>query len=143
MKATLRFITAIGALLALTTPAAAQESSTLARSPESSTAAAPAAVTISSYKITSDMPASGTPADGPSTFQAGANPNAGSYSTFTYPNGSEDIRTAITNFAAGLLGNPESVPKCPQSALEAGGAACPAGSLIGTSRLDTALGPWV
>jgi hypothetical protein len=28
------------------------------------------------------------------------------------------------------------VPKCPEAALEAGGAACPSGSLIGSSRLD-------
>ncbi|MGH2978448.1 MAG: hypothetical protein ACRDLQ_02265, partial [Solirubrobacterales bacterium] len=99
---------------------------------------AAAAVTIDSYKITSDMPsASGsTPADGPSTFQAGANPAAGSWSTFTYPNAAEDLKTALTNFAPGLLGNPESVPKCPEAALQAGGAACPAGSKIGNSRLD-------
>jgi hypothetical protein len=103
-------------------------------------AAAPAAVAIDSYKITSNMPAFPTvPSDGPSTFQAGANPDAGSWSTFSYPNSSEDIKTALTNFAPGLLGNPESVPKCPQAALEAGGAACPAGSTIGTSRLDIIL----
>jgi hypothetical protein len=98
---------------------------------------AAAAVTVDSYKITSNMPAFPTvPSDGPSTFQAGANPDAGSWSVFSYPNSSEDVKTAITNVAPGLLGNPESVPKCPQAALEAGGAACPAGSAIGTSRLD-------
>ena len=96
---------------------------------------AAAAVGIDSYKITSDMPLGSTPSDGPSTFQAGANPDAGSWSTFTYPNATEDLETAITNFAPGLLGNPESVPKCPQAALVAGGTACPAGSEIGTSRL--------
>jgi len=98
-------------------------------------AMAAAAITIDSYKITSDMPLGSTPSDGPSTFQAGANPDAGSWSTFLYPNASEDLKTAITNFAPGLLGNPESVPKCPQAALEAGGTTCPAGSQIGTSRL--------
>ena len=98
---------------------------------------AAAAITVDSYKITSNMPAFPTvPSNGPSTFQAGANPDAGSWSVFSYPNSSEDIKTAITNFAPGLLGNPESVPKCPQAALEAGGAGCPAGSAIGTSRLD-------
>ena len=96
---------------------------------------AAAAVGIDSYKITSDMPLGTTPSDGPSTTQAGANPDAGSWSTFTYPNASEDLHTAITNFAPGLLGNPESVPKCPQADLEAGGLTCPAGSQIGTSRL--------
>jgi hypothetical protein len=104
-------------------------------------AAAPssAAVTTTNYKIISNLPSSGTPDNGPSTLQAGANPDAGSFSTFSYPNASEDIKTAITNFAAGLLGNPESVPKCPQSALESPtfGSTCPAGSAIGTSRLDT------
>ena len=76
-------------------------------------------------------------ADGPSSFQAGgAIPDAGSCSMFAYPNASEDLKTALTNFAPGLLGNPESVPKCPQADLEAGGLTCPAGSQIGTSRLD-------
>ena len=98
---------------------------------------ATAAVTIEGYQITSDMPAYPTPpGNGPSTLQAGANPNAGSFSTFGYPNASEDLKTAVTNFAPGLLGNPDSVPKCPEAALQAGGGACPAGSVIGTSRLD-------
>jgi hypothetical protein len=106
--------------------------------------AAPAmgAVSVTSYKITSDLP--GTPAspsvavpsNGPSTLVAGAHPDAGSYTTFEYPTTAEDLHTALTNFGPGLLGNPESVPKCPQAALEAGGSACPAGSQIGTSRLD-------
>ena len=73
---------------------------------------------------------------GPSTFQAGAFPDAGSWSRFTYPNATEDLQIARTNFAAGLLGNPESVPKCPEAALQAGGSTCPAGSAIGSSRLD-------
>jgi hypothetical protein len=100
-------------------------------------AARAATMTVPSYKITSNLPATGTPADGPSTLQAGANPDAGSWSTFSYPNATEDIKTAITNFAPGLLGNPEAVPKCSEAALQAGGATCPAGSTIGTSRLDT------
>jgi hypothetical protein len=107
-------------------------------------AAGAAALSITSYKITSDLPAGPpplsaptVPSDGPSTLQAGAHPSAGSYSSFAYSNPTEDIQTALTNFAPGLLGNPESVPKCPQAALEAGGAACPPGSAIGTSRLDT------
>jgi hypothetical protein len=98
---------------------------------------AAAAVTIDSYKITSDMPSSGIPTDGPSTFQAAANPSAGSWTTFSYGGiASEDLKTALTNFAPGLLGNPESVPKCPEATLQAGGAGCPAASLIGTSRVD-------
>jgi hypothetical protein len=99
-------------------------------------ALAPAAVTVTSYKITSNLPAYPTvPGDGPSTLQAGANPDAGSFSTFTYPNATEDVKTALTNFAPGLLGNPEAVPKCPESALQAGGGSC-VSSIIGTSRLD-------
>jgi hypothetical protein len=100
-------------------------------------AMASAAVTVTSYKITSNLPAYPTvPSDGPSTLQAGANPNAGSFSTFAYPNATEDIKTALTNFAPGLLGNPESVPKCSEALLQAGGTGCPAGSEIGTSRFD-------
>jgi hypothetical protein len=99
--------------------------------------AAPA-LSITAYKITSDLPAFPTvPSDGPSTLQAGANPDAGSYTTFGYANATEDVKTALTNFAPGLLGNPESVAKCPEVALQAGGATCPTGSAIGTSRLDT------
>jgi hypothetical protein len=115
-------LTAATAILALSIPAA-------------SAAAAPA-VSITAYKITSNLPAVGVPADGPSTLVAGANPDAGSYTAFSYSNGTEDLKTALTNFAPGLLGNPEAVPKCSQAALEAGGTACPAGSAIGTSRLD-------
>src|SRR6188508_1678529 len=71
-------------------------------------AVAPAQVTTAGYRITSDLPSFPTaPSEGPSTFQAGANPNAGSYSIFTYPNAAEDVKTAKTNFTAGLLGNPE------------------------------------
>jgi hypothetical protein len=100
-------------------------------------AGASAAVSITAYKINSDLPAAGVPSDGPSTLQAGANPNAGSYSAFAYTTpGVDDVRTAITNFAPGLLGNPEAVPKCSQANLLAGGAACST-SAIGTSRLDT------
>ena len=99
---------------------------------------ASAAVSVTGYQITSDMPAFPvTPSNGPSSFQAGGNPDAGSFTTFSYLNATEDLKTALTNFGPGLLGNPESVPKCPQAALEAGGATCPAGSAIGTSRLDT------
>ena len=107
-------------------------------------------VSVPAYKITSDLPPAPTPAgfpftpaavpsNGPSSLTAGANPSAGSYETFAYTNGTEDLKTALTNFAPGLLGNPESVPKCPESALQAGGGACPAGSLIGTSRLETVI----
>ena len=101
-----------------------------------------ATVTVTSYKITSDLPAfPATPANGPSSAQAAANVNAGSYSTFGYSSPSEDLKTALTNFAAGLLGNPESVPKCAEAALQAPsfGSTCPPGSLIGTSRLDVKL----
>jgi hypothetical protein len=103
---------------------------------------AAAAVSITSFEITSDMPlAPAVPNPGPSTGVAGAHPSVGSFSTFGYPDSTEDLETAITNFGAGLLGNPESVPKCPEAALEAGGAACPPGSLIGSSRLDISTGP--
>jgi hypothetical protein len=80
------------------------------------------------------------PNPGPSTVVAGAHPSAGAFSTFGYPDSTEDLKTAIIDFGPGLLGNPESVPKCPEAALEAGGAACPPGSLIGSSRLDISTG---
>lgn len=103
-----------------------------------SAALAAPVVSVTSYKISSNLPAyPAVPSDGPSTLQAGANPDAGSFSTFGYPHPStEDLKTALTNFAPGLLGNPESGPKCSQATLVAGGAACPSGSAIGTSRLD-------
>jgi hypothetical protein len=97
-------------------------------------AAAPAAVTVDAYKIISSLPATGVPPDGPSTLQAGATTDAGSYSTFAYPNATEDIKTALTNFGPGLLGNPEAVVKCPEANLQAG--TCPAASQIGTARLE-------
>jgi hypothetical protein len=101
-------------------------------------------VTVTHYWITSDLPPQVTappsappiPSFGPSTVVAGAHPDAGSYTRFSYSNGTDDLETALTNFGAGLLGNPESVPKCPEAALQAGGTDCPAGSQIGTSRLD-------
>ncbi len=100
-------------------------------------AGAAAQVTIDAYKISPSVPSAGAvAADSPSTPQAGAFPDAGSWSRFTYPDATEDLQIARTNFAAGLLGNPESVPKCPEAALQAGGTACPAGSAIGSSRLD-------
>ena len=101
--------------------------------------AATATVTVTAYKITSNLPAYPTvPSDGPSTLQAGAVSNSGSYSIFSYGgNAAEDVKTALTNFAPGLLGNPESVPKCPQVNLLAN--TCPAATAIGTSRLDTVL----
>jgi hypothetical protein len=102
---------------------------------------ATAAVSTTGFEVTSDMPLGpGVPNPGPSTVVAGAHPSAGSFSTFGYPDSTEDLKTAITNFGPGLLGNPESVPKCPEAALEAGGAACPPGSLIGSSRLDISTG---
>src|SRR3954469_4988 len=102
---------------------------------------ATAAVSVSSYSITANMPASPTPPNpGPSTVAAGAHPDAGSFSTFGYPNTTEDLKTAITHFGPGLLGNPESVPKCPEATLQLGNAATTAAmcasSIIGTSRLD-------
>jgi hypothetical protein len=103
---------------------------------------AAATVTVTSYKITSNLPAFPTePSGGPSSAQAAAVVDAGSYSTFGYSSPSEDIQTALTNFAPGLLGNPESVPKCPEASLQppSFGATCPAGSQIGTSRLDVKL----
>jgi hypothetical protein len=105
---------------------------------------ATATLSIPAYEITSDLPTTppGTtvvPTPGPSTLISGAHPDAGSYTVFNYTTPGEDLHTALTNFGPGLLGNPESVPKCPQAALEAGGAGCPAGSQIGTSRLDVAI----
>jgi hypothetical protein len=102
---------------------------------------AAAAVSSTGFQITSNMPLRpAVPDPGPSTVVAGSHPSAGSFSTFGYPDPAEDLKTAIVNFGPGLLGNPESVPKCPTAALEAGGAACPPGSLIGSSRLDISTG---
>ena len=97
---------------------------------------ASATVTVTQYRITSDLSASGTavPNGGPSSAQAAAVVNAGSYSSFAYTGVNEDLKTALTNFAPGLLGNPESVPKCPEANLQAN--TCPAATQIGTSRLD-------
>jgi hypothetical protein len=97
------------------------------------------AISITNFEVTSDLPAFGSPPGtvphpGPSTLQAGANPDAGSFSTFTYSNTTEDLRTAITNFAPGILGNPEAVPKCSEADLQAH--SCPADTMIGTSRFD-------
>jgi hypothetical protein len=105
----------------------------------SSAAHAQPAVTVTDYKIISDLqPFSiqGVPSNGPSTLQAGANPDAGSYSTFSYSNLTEDIRTALTNFTPGLLGNPTATPRCPEVNLQAN--TCPADTKIGVSRLDAA-----
>jgi hypothetical protein len=101
-----------------------------------SPALAQPAISITNFEVTSNLPATGVPAPGPSTLQAGANPDAGSYSAFAYTNATEDLRTALTNFAPGLLGNPEAVPKCQEADIQAGGASCPTGSTIGTSRFD-------
>jgi hypothetical protein len=98
-------------------------------------ATAAAQVTIDAYKITPALQgANSIPLDGPASFQAGAFVDAGSWSRFTYPNGTEDLKIARTNFAAGLLGNPESAPKCPEASLQAN--TCPSNTSIGTSRLD-------
>src|SRR3954470_10429499 len=99
-----------------------------------------AAMTVTDYKIISSLPPFSVlpePPDGPSTLQAGANPDAGSWSQYAYPNQTEDVRTALTNFAPGLLGDPTSVPRCPEATLQTDATQCPAGSQIGTSRLDT------
>ena len=83
---------------------------------------AAAAVSIDSYKITSDMPAFRTRAERwarrPPRRARIRTPAPGRRSR--YPNATEDLKTALTNFAPGLLGNPESVPKCPEAALQAG-----------------------
>src|SRR4051794_29226781 len=104
-----------------------------------------AAMTVTYYKIISSLqpPPFSTvvpePPAGPSTLQAGANPDAGSWSQYAYPNSTEDIRTALTNFAPGLLGDPTSVPRCPEANLQTD--TCPADTQIGTSRLDTGPSP--
>jgi hypothetical protein len=104
-------------------------------------------MTVTSFRLTSNLPPQATPPPsappipsfGPSTFVAGGHPDAGSYSSFAYSNATDDIEEALTNFGPGLLGNAESVPKCPQAELLLGGTNCPAGSQIGTSRLDVRL----
>ena len=53
-------------------------------------------------------------------------PNAGSYSTFGYTTpGVDDVKTRSPTSRPGLLGNPESVPKCPEADLQAPDSARP------------------
>ena len=98
--------------------------------------ASAANISITDYRIIGDLPAfPASPANGPSTLQAGANPDAGSTSGFAYTGATEDLEQALTNFAPGLLGDPTSVPLCPEANLQTN--TCPADTRIGTSRLET------
>jgi hypothetical protein len=65
--------------------------------------------------------------------QAGASPNASSWTTLTYPGlpNTDDIRKTIGHFAPGMLANPEAVPHCKQELYLAD--ACPADTRIGES----------
>ncbi|KKK67068.1 hypothetical protein LCGC14_2957780, partial [marine sediment metagenome] len=80
--------------------------------------AAPA-VTVTDFSLT------------PSTTTAGANPDATVSSTYSYSSPTEDLKTAIVNFPPGLLGNPQAVPKCSETDLQA--AACSSETQVGTS----------
>ena len=95
-------------------------------------ASADPAVSVTGYRIIGDLPAfPAVPANGPSTLQAAAQPRRRSISTFAYSNATEDLKTALTNFAPGLLGNPVSVPRCPEANLQAD--TCPENTRIGSS----------
>ena len=51
-----------------------------------------------------------------SDHQAGASPNASSWTTLEYPGipNTDDVKKTIGHFAPGMLANPESVPHCKQ-----------------------------
>jgi hypothetical protein len=87
---------------------------------------------------TSIGPPQADPTPGPDSLQAGAYPGAGTFQNYVWSPlpATDDVKNATTNFGPGLLANPQSVPKCPQAELAAGGKNCPAGSQIGTSRFQ-------
>ena len=68
-----------------------------------------------------------------SDHQAGASPNASSWTTLTYPGlpNTDDVKKTIGHFAPGMLANPEAVPHCKQELYLAD--ACPADTRIGES----------
>ena len=67
---------------------------------------------------------------------AGASPDASSWTTLVYPGtpNTDDIKHTIGHFAAGMVANPEAVPKCPREVYLAD--QCPADTLIGSSEAD-------
>jgi hypothetical protein len=71
-----------------------------------------------------------------SDHQAGASPNASSWTTLTYPGvpNTDDVKKTIGHFAPGMLANPEAVPHCPQELFLVD--ACPADTRIGESEAD-------
>jgi hypothetical protein len=71
-----------------------------------------------------------------SSHAAGASPDASSWTTLTYPGvpNTDDIKHTIGHFAAGMVANPEAVPKCPRDVYLADN--CPADTLIGSSEAD-------
>ena len=71
-----------------------------------------------------------------SSHVAGASPDASSWTTLTYPGvpNTDDIKHTIGHFAAGMVANPEIVPKCPRDVYLADN--CPADTLIGSSEAD-------
>ena len=70
------------------------------------------------------------------THAAGASPDASSWTTLEYPGlpNTDDIKHTIGHFAAGMVANPEAVPKCPRDVYLAD--QCPANTLIGSSEAD-------
>ncbi len=71
-----------------------------------------------------------------SDVSAGASPDASSWTTLTYPGvpNTDDVKHTIGHFAAGMVANPEAVPKCPRTAYLADN--CPPETLIGSSEAD-------
>jgi hypothetical protein len=71
-----------------------------------------------------------------SSHVAGASPDATSWTTLIYPGtpNTDDIKHTIGHFAAGMVANPEIVPKCPRDVYLADN--CPADTLIGSSEAD-------
>ncbi len=68
-----------------------------------------------------------------SDHQAGASPDASSWTTLTYPGlpNTDDVKKTIGHFARGMVANPEAVPHCKQELYLAD--ACPADTRIGES----------
>ena len=82
---------------------------------------AQAAVNVTSFTAT------------PSTTLAGGHPNFTTSASFSYSNGTDDLRSVNVDLPPGLLGNPRAVPHCTVAQLNSD--SCPAGSRVGTTSV--------
>ena len=55
----------------------------------------------------------------------------------------EDARDVSVDLPAGVVGNPQATPKCPQYLVASGGEQCPTASVVGTIALAIDTPPWV